>query len=192
MGGTETRGTALVAGLFLGALALIFASSKRARPITRSEVNDALETLYGPLPVPLPWSALTWEPVTAGMGISTTPDEHQARNLQRIAADVLAPLMNLARMPVKVCPGGGFVPPAMFGQLAHPCPYGGHADGLALDLVAPGRSLSALLRRTCDLARFDRAVLAGDHLHIEVNPTPGNERRVFVAVPRDHLLERAS
>lgn len=191
MSNDAAKGAGLVmASLFLGAMTVIVVASRRPRPISATEVDDALSALYGPLPAGLTWSGVTWEPVSGGLGIATSPNREQAAALQRVAADVLVPVSNLGRIPVQVRQGGGFVPPAMRSVLSRPCPYGGHENGLSLDLVAPETAPSVLFQKVLDFGRFDRTVLAHDHVHVELARVPGGRRRAFVAVPNVRLLER--
>lgn len=187
----ESRAAGLVAMGFMGALALIVAASRRPKAITAADAQNALDALYGPLPAPLGWAALTWEPITGGLGIATLPDEAEQQALRRVVRDAVLPLITLGRLDVRVSPGGGFVPPTMRGLLPAPCPYGGHGEGLALDLHLPGQQHYRLVRDLVALARFDRAILTPAHVHVQLDAQGRNERRVFVTAGA-RLLERSS
>ena len=176
----------ILGGGALGVLLLYAAMNSGSGGLTPDRVDALLTAQYGVLPAGLRWRDLVWSPTAERLGLENLPTATQARRLQALVGRSLAPVSNLTSGQWII--RQGFTSSALARVLPHPCPLAGHDNGTALDVQMWGyddAQTFGLLRTTG--AVFDRAVLAGGHVHVELGDG-APARRSLVQLPSGLLV----
>lgn len=136
---------------------------------------------------------LTQSQTAVRRGLDNTPDDHDIKNLKRLAQTVLEPLRAAIGRPLVVT--SGLRKPRLNAAVGG-VPGGDHEYGRAVDLIAPGyeggnalKLAQAFFTRAMQPAPgiaeidFDQLIYEGTWVHISI-PTPGKAGRRQVLTAR--------